>query len=575
MDNEFSGKPFKLGARKTVTQLLCSSIIALSLFWLTCKERKPEDTYAFTSGTPKRCPAMPALRPKSYTRDNSTIEMIVRDEAFRTEAIAKLLGAVGVKTESFDSHLCPSQYPESYSSFLDFHQYLKDAYPIAHEKMQLEHPKYDYNLLYTWNGSNQTLKPLVLAAHQDVVPVNPDTLSEWNHDPFKGFSDGTFLYGRGVSDCKSLLTSLLKAVELLSQDGFTPSRTIILAFGFDEEVGGRYGAGELGKFLLDRYGSNGIYAIVDEGGAAIEKIGDTFFALPAVGEKGSFSSQIELYTPGGHSSVPPDHTGIGIMSELVTLIESSPFQSKVYEENPFYSYLQCMAEFATRDESIPCGDIKHMFKDVGAEERVLKWVDSHRNLKYLAKTTQAADIIKGGIKANALPELTQVTVNHRVNVGSSCNVTAMKILRDIQKVASSYDIGLVFNGLGIHEPTQNGYFNYTAMGFLEPAPVSPVVGPVWSTFSGTIRHVFEDVVFAGKPDTQVVVAPSITTGNTDTAHYWDLSENIYRYKFATFNSVLDGHAHSVNEKMPIDSYLYLIAFNYEYILNSNEESRSG
>ncbi|KAF7999535.1 hypothetical protein HF325_006211 [Metschnikowia pulcherrima] len=80
----------------------------------------------------------------------------------------------------------------------------------------------------------------MLTAHYDVVPVQPETLNQWTFPPFDGAYDGRYVYGRGVSDCKDLLVGLLETVELLlSEDRFAPQRTIVLAFGYDEEAAGR------------------------------------------------------------------------------------------------------------------------------------------------------------------------------------------------------------------------------------------------------------------------------------------------------------------------------------------------
>ncbi|KAH8913971.1 Zn-dependent exopeptidase, partial [Atractiella rhizophila] len=78
----------------------------------------------------------------------------------------------------------------------------------------------------------------MLMAHQDTVPVNMATLDQWDYPPWSGHYDGTYVWGRGASDCKTLLISELQAVTLLIKQGFTPRRTIILSFGFDEETGG-------------------------------------------------------------------------------------------------------------------------------------------------------------------------------------------------------------------------------------------------------------------------------------------------------------------------------------------------
>ena len=72
--------------------------------------------------------------------------------------------------------------------------------------------------------------------------------------------------------------------------------------------------------------------IVDEGGGYMEQFGSAF-ATPGVAEKGSTNVQVQVNTPGGHSSVPPAHTGIGILSRL--LVE--------FEEKPFAVHLVCLS----------------------------------------------------------------------------------------------------------------------------------------------------------------------------------------------------------------------------------------
>jgi Gly-Xaa carboxypeptidase len=55
------------------------------------------------------------------------------------------------------------------------------------------------------------------------------------------------------------------ALETLLQQKFEPTRSIVVAFGFDEEASGVYGAQELGKYMDEVYGKDGIAMIVDEG----------------------------------------------------------------------------------------------------------------------------------------------------------------------------------------------------------------------------------------------------------------------------------------------------------------------
>jgi hypothetical protein len=95
-------------------------------------------------------------------------------------------------------------------------------------------------------------------AHQDVVPVNPSTLNQWTHNPFDGVIEDGWVWGRGAADCKNQvclfsgvsqwarraevsvtqLMGIMSALDKLIQDEYKPERTILVAFGFDEEIGG-------------------------------------------------------------------------------------------------------------------------------------------------------------------------------------------------------------------------------------------------------------------------------------------------------------------------------------------------
>jgi Gly-Xaa carboxypeptidase len=71
----------------------------------------------------------------------------------------------------------------------------------------------------------------VLNEFLDVVPVNPDTVDQWEHPPYSGYFDGERIWGRGSSDDKSGLIATMSAVETLLEHHFQPTRTIVLSFG--------------------------------------------------------------------------------------------------------------------------------------------------------------------------------------------------------------------------------------------------------------------------------------------------------------------------------------------------------
>lgn len=526
--------------------------------------------YSFTT-TPieiseQICPLGKTLRPSSFYKDNSTVEFIVHDPEFRKESIKKLSGAVKISTVTFDYYESPLDNPDQWKNFTQFHWFLESQFPLVYQTLKVSKPNI-YNLVFEWEGSDPSLKPLLLTAHQDVVPVESETISKWEHPPFEGFSDGETLWGRGSSDCKTLLVGELQAVEKLIKEGFSPKRSIILAYGFDEEIGGRNGASEISKYLTKKYGDDSVFAVLDEGGGAVSLFDDVAVALPSVGEKGAINFEITLNTPGGHSSVPPDHTNIGIVAQLVNEIEDTPFELVLTPLNPTLNVLQCIAKYTDEFDK----DLKqNVFKaayDKLANSKVVKYLSGIKGYKQTISTTQAVDIISGGVKSNALPEFSTVVVNHRVSVESSIEETREKIIGNLKTIAKRFDLG-IYDQDEILPITKNGHFNITGWG-IPPSPVSPLNNTSWEVFSGSIKHILEDYVYPNftKP---AVVAGNLGTGNTDTRYYWNLTKNIYRYKFTTTNGILEAGTHSVNEHVKVNDHLHLIAFLYEYIQNVDE-----
>ncbi|CCH46022.1 Carboxypeptidase S [Wickerhamomyces ciferrii] len=511
------------------------------------------------------CPQGETLRPASFIKDNSSIEFIVKDPQYRAESVKKISGAVKIPTVSFDYNEDPLVNPEQWKNFTKFHWFLESQFPLVYQKLEVTKPNI-YGLVFEWKGSDPNLKPLLLIAHQDVVPVAEETLSQWKYPPFEGVSDGKYVWGRGSSDCKALLVAELQSIERLIKDGFEPRRTVVLAFGFDEEIGGKWGASSNSKYLQDKYGENSFFALVDEGGSSISVIDDVAFALPSIGEKGATNLQITLNTPGGHSSVPPDHTNIGIISNLINDIESTPFEPLLTEKNPTLNFVQCVAKYSDEYDDDLKKSIFRATIDKVSNSKVVKFLSSIKGYKYTIRTTQAVDIIHGGVKSNALPEFTSLVLNHRIAVESSLKETIDKIIGNLKEIAIKFDLGLVYKDEEIIQKTQNGYFTLLGGEGLEPSPVSALDNKSWEVFSGTIKHIIEDYVYPNLT-TPAVVAGNLGTGNTDTNRYWNLTNNIYRYKFSTLNGILDAHTHSINEHILIDDYIHLIAFTYEYIRN--------
>ena len=117
-------------------------------------------------------------------------------------------------------------------------------------------------------------------------------------------------------------------------------------------------------------------------------------------EKGCLTLNISVETEGGHSSRPFRHTGIGILSKILVEMEANPQPPKIVEGSPLLTYLECAAEYGDMEEALSAkvrsSECWPALADEFGEDRVLAT---------FLKTTQAIDIISGGIKYNALPEV--------------------------------------------------------------------------------------------------------------------------------------------------------------------------
>ena len=162
-------------------------------------------------------------------------------------------------------------------------------------------------------------------------------------------------------------------------------------------------------------------------------------ALAATAEKGYLNTKVTVSTTGGHSSIPPPHTvrfavfcntlsnhlqqGIGILSRLLVEYEDNPIVAHLERGTPIYSTVQCVGEHA---KNFPL-DLRALIEASAYSDLALQRLEAELtkdiNLRALIGTTQAIDLVQGGVKSNALPEEAWAVVNHRIATQRSvfCN----------------------------------------------------------------------------------------------------------------------------------------------------------
>ena len=415
-----------------------------------------------------------------------------------------------------------------------------------HEKLKLEKVN-KYGLLYHLPGSKTSLKPLLFMAHQDVVPAA--SLSSWKHPPFQAHFDGKWLWGRGAADCKSNLIGLLSALEALLYQGFEPARTIIFSFGFDEEIGGYKGADKLSRHIEREMGTDSLAMILDEGGMGVSRLGHVAYALPAIAEKGFVDVVMTLEVHGGHASRPPTHSGIGIMSQIVVALEEHQFTPVLDHVNPVRGVLECEARHSPKHVEPWLRRKLKAGGDLGPQIAYSR----NGNVRWQIQTSQAVDVIRGGEKDNALPEEVEVIVNYRIAPHENVDQLLHGVAKAVKGVAHKHNISTM--GFGFDEPRSvEGILKLKSKDLLLPSPITPASAEssLWRMLAGTIRTVFESASTLYDVR-KVVPVGSIATGNSDTAHYWNLTRNIFRFTPAREGSRQG--VHTINERMSMSAHL--------------------
>ena len=454
---------------------------------------------------------------------------IPAESHFRPDPAApgRLAAAVRFRTVS---HADPGLWePEP---FLAFHAFLARSFPKVHAAMSLEKVG-DYSLLYHWPGADPGLKPLLLLAHQDVVPVPPEAETGWQVAPFAGSVRDGVIWGRGAMDNKSGVMAILEAMEALLAEGFRPNRSLYLAFGHDEEIGGSEGAARIAALLRSR--GLEFFMILDEGGTIVEDGVipgiESPVALIGIAEKGYLSLELTVAGDGGHSSMPPAHTAVGVLSRAITRLEEQPLPADLSHARVLFETLAPRMGFFRRA----------MIANLWLTRPLMTAaLGKSPSTNAMIRTTTAATMIAGSSKDNILPTRASAVVNFRILPGDSVeSVTAA--------VKSRIDDPAVMVA------------PFAGSAFVGPSPVSSTDSPAFAVLTRTIRQIARD------PD--LIAAPYLVVGGTDAKHYAGLSKQVYRFVYNRLQPDSLNRMHGIDEQIRVDDYLDGIRFYYQLVHN--------
>jgi carboxypeptidase PM20D1 len=426
-------------------------------------------------------------------------------------AAGRLAGALRIATVS---HEDPGAFDGQ--AFGSLHAYLQAAFPKVHSELRRETVA-THSLLYTWPGSQPSLEPILLMGHLDVVPVEPGTQNAWQEDPFGGRIVDGFVWGRGAIDNKSAVVGMLEAVEMLLAEGQRPARTVLLAFGHDEEAGGAAGAREIAA-LLRRRGVR-LQMVLDEGGV----IGDGVFpglpgpvALVGVAEKGFASIELGVRTAGGHSSLPPRQSAVGILGAAIARLEANPMKARL--GGPTRELLDRIGP------GLPFARRLVLANLWLTGPVVTRQLEGHPTTNAMVRTTTAVTMFRAGTKDNVLPSHARAVANFRILPGDSVAGVVDHVRRVVDDSRVEVRVGGRFSA--------------------EPSPSS-------STESESFRKL-ERAIQRSAPG--VLVAPYLVVVATDARYFGDLSANVFRFLPVRLAPADIERMHGTNERVAVDQY---------------------
>jgi carboxypeptidase PM20D1 len=447
------------------------------------------------------------------------------------QAAKSLSGSIAFPTISWEGGGTDEQKKSTQDAFAGLHAYLEKSFPHVYAK--LEHETIgENNLVFTWKGSDPSLKPILLMGHQDVVPVEAGTEGKWTRPPFSGDIADGFIWGRGALDDKMTVVGLLQSVDLLLSKSFQPKRTIYMAFGQDEEIGGQEGAEKIARTLKSR--GVQLEFVLDEGGFVSRGLVPGVSARVAMigsSEKGYLSLEFSVEKPGGHSSVPPSESSIGILAAAIRRIEKHPMPAHVH--GPVGEFL----EYAGGSASFP---MRLVFTNLWLFGPVVqKILESSPDSNATLRTTAALTIFQAGTKDNVMPSRAKAVVNFRLLPGD----TIASVMEHVRKVVN--DPRVKMQPLPGEPPS-------------EASPRSSAQSPEFHLMQRTLAQVYPDAV----------VAPFVFVGATDSKHYAPLTPNIFRFSPMVLESEDVSRIHGTNERIGVDNFTRMIEFYCQLMRNA-------
>lgn len=440
-----------------------------------------------------------AFRPKK--EENRTYEDVSFDKA---RAIGALQTLIRFKTVSYRE---PGR--EDDAAFDGLVGSLPALYPALFGAAELTRPD-GRSLLFRWPGKEKGA-PSVLMAHYDVVPVEEEN---WEKPPFDAVIEDGVLWGRGSLDTKVTFNGILFAADTLVSQGFRPENDVYLAFSGGEEINGQ-GAVR----IVEYFKAHGITPalVVDEGGAVVENVFPGVkdaCGLIGIAEKGLMDLEYRVVSGGGHASAPPVHTPVGELAAACKRVEDHPFPMHLTKPAAeMFDTLGRRSSFLYR----------MIFANLWCFGPVLDTMckKSGGELNALLRTTVAFTQMQGSKASNVIPPSASLVSNIRLNPEDTMESAAARIGRTVK----------------------NGRVELVKLRGMDPSPISETNCPAWDKVASAVAGTWRGCV----------VSPYLMVQCSDSRHYRDLSNHVYRFSAMDLTAEERRTIHGNNERIRLET----------------------
>lgn len=444
---------------------------------------------------------------KTITNKSSIQKNTVTLIELPTDAIAHMSKAIQLPTETPDD-----SFKFDTTTFLAYRKFIESSYPLIHKN--LPRTTIDsFNYIYEWKGTDTSILPMVLMAHYDVVPVEASAVKLWHAKPYGGEVKDDYIWGRGVIDDKASMISILEATEAQLKAGFRPKQTIFLCFGADEESSG-YGATAVTKYFEKQHKRFDI--VVDEGGEISTEANKNVkrpIAAIGVGEKGYVTLILTAQKEGGHSSIPGKATAIDILSTAVVKAKAKQMPLKLIA--PIKAYIERISSY--NEDFIQKMKQSNLWLFEGSLLNDMSQ-DAHSNA--LVRTTIVPTIFNSGVRDNVIPTFATASLNSRILPGETPNDVKAFVEKAIDDTNVKVSI----------------YPNYQTM----PSATTDINSKAFKRVEQAINSIVANVV----------VAPMLMAGATDSRNYRSLSDGVIN-----FTPITDGKGfHGIDERIQISDF---------------------